>query len=514
MNKRDLSDLPNPFAPDSARRWEKPRLVSAAKVFAVTVVALVVLLVVTSRGPGWLANRLSKGFDSLDSQQKQSRLVQLSQLGLPGIEPLMAGLADPDSEVSDATIALIRDLQAQWTTMPRAESAPRQLALVNAVGKSANRLPEEQQGWAADLLNQTIVECVDETDHASRQIFEAANNALASLSHAGRNATQAFDDSKSVSMKMPSGVPQPLPLSVASDGQSWTDWPPQRPTVLQPETVAAESMMAEQDELSFPSISITDVRSRESAITMPVAASMSVAPATVAETPMASIPVAQEPVTQKPVAQEPVAQASLSLPTAIAAGAIAQPERQIQPEPMPESGVRLTSAETLGGDPIVAQSGFVQPADQTLAIESASEQVAAEQVAGERATIGNWNSIDTVSIIKVLGSPQEVVRQQAKAELLHRGFSDTELSVAVAIATSDAAYRVELIRQLVDQQTIDARPWLLLMLQDNTREVKLAAVDALGRMLDPQVRKELRLRLIDEPDQKIVLKIRRILNLR
>jgi hypothetical protein len=403
MHSGDLSQLPNPFAPEP-RSWNRSAMISALKTFLVIAVAFAILMAVTSRGPTWLANRLGEDFSSLDSTEKQSRLDQLSQLGIAGFEPMLAGVADKDPEVVDHAIKLIRDLQTQWTSLPKAESQDRQLALINAIEQYTPRFAEPQQAWAASFLNETIIENADDSSRRSQQVFVAANHALQQLT---RRDLVVFE--QNVALK-----PAPHPrdsLGAAKSPQHAEPLPLRVSTVV---TVAHEFK---------------------------------------------------------------VAGASLSIPTVGDAQAAAYAES-------PDANV-----------------------DTTQRIDEIAETTTPTR------RLVDWTTFDTASIMRVLGSDQATIRDQAAQQLRQRGFSETELSVADAIANSDAAYRLELIRQLVTQDTVDARPWLLLLLRDEDREVKLEAVSALGRFLDPQIRKELRLRMIDETDQKVALRIRNVLQL-
>ncbi len=423
-------------------------MISALKTFLVIAVAFAILMAVTSRGPTWLANRLGEDFSSLDSTEKQSRLDQLSQLGIAGFEPMLAGVADKDPEVVDHAIKLIRDLQTQWTSLPKAESQDRQLALINAIEQYTPRFAEPQQAWAASFLNETIIENADDSSRRSQQVFVAANHALQQLT---RRDLVVFEQNVALkpaphprdslgAAKSPQHA-EPLPLRVSTVQSSWTDWPPQEPKILQAGFL--DEPAPAQD------ISQETKAAREVEATHEVT-----------------------------VAHEfKVAGASLSIPTVGDAQAAAYAES-------PDANV-----------------------DTTQRIDEIAETTTPTR------RLVDWTTFDTASIMRVLGSDQATIRDQAAQQLRQRGFSETELSVADAIANSDAAYRLELIRQLVTQDTVDARPWLLLLLRDEDREVKLEAVSALGRFLDPQIRKELRLRMIDETDQKVALRIRNVLQL-
>jgi hypothetical protein len=388
---------------------------------------------------------LSQDFQSLESEEKQSRLDQLSKLGVAGVEPMMAGLVDKDPEVADHATKLIRDLQTQWTTLPRAESQGHQLALINAVEQYAQRFPEPQQTWAASFLNQAIIENVDDDRRSSQQVFSAANTALQHLFHGDLVASEhtvalkpAPNPHHSLDAVASQQPVEPLPLRVSDGESSWTDWPPQEPKILQ------AGFLGDADQ--------------------------------------------EQPVTQ----ETKVAQASLLIPT-VTNVQVAVHSEAVHSEAVHSEAVHSESADA--------------NAERPARIEAVEETMMPEQ------THVDWATFDTASIIQVLGSHQPGLRNQASEQLLQRGFSETELSVANAIANSDAAYRIELIRQLATQETVDARPWLLLLLRDDDREVKLEAVSALVRFLDPQIRKELRLRMIDETDQKVVLRIRNVLQL-
>jgi hypothetical protein len=71
-----------------------------------------------------------------------------------------------------------------------------------------------------------------------------------------------------------------------------------------------------------------------------------------------------------------------------------------------------------------------------------------------------------------------------------------------------------LIDAIARSQSIDPRPWLLMMLEDESRDVKLRVVSVLATMNDPGVSQRLRMHLIDEHDPTVAARIRRVLNLR
>jgi hypothetical protein len=72
--------------------------------------------------------------------------------------------------------------------------------------------------------------------------------------------------------------------------------------------------------------------------------------------------------------------------------------------------------------------------------------------------------------------------------------------------------------QLVDaisrSSAIDPRPWLLMMLDDESRDVKLRVISVLATMNDPGVSQRLKMHLVDERDPTVAARIRRVLDLR
>ena len=125
-----------------------------------------------------------------------------------------------------------------------------------------------------------------------------------------------------------------------------------------------------------------------------------------------------------------------------------------------------------------------------------------------------WQQNDLAGLIKMLSTDSSDVRSGARAELVRRGLTDTELSIATTIASGDAREKINTIQLLSTSNGIDPRPWLLLLFDDDAREVRLRAVSALAALKDPWVKQQLRLRMVDEKDQAVVFRLRRVLNLR
>lgn len=121
---------------------------------------------------------------------------------------------------------------------------------------------------------------------------------------------------------------------------------------------------------------------------------------------------------------------------------------------------------------------------------------------------------DDRSVIRMLGSEHAALREKSKAELARRGFGETDLAIAIQVATGDTQTRMDLIDGLAQSSKLDPRPWLLMMLDDPARDVRLRAISVLATMDDPAIAQRLRLQLADERDPTVAARIRRILKLR
>lgn len=119
-----------------------------------------------------------------------------------------------------------------------------------------------------------------------------------------------------------------------------------------------------------------------------------------------------------------------------------------------------------------------------------------------------------VSVMRWLGSPHQALREKAKLELISRGFDDTAITIATRIAVGDVPTKLALVDALAGAAEVDPRPWLLMLLQDESRDVKLKVVSVLGTMNDPEITGKLQMHLVDESDPTVVARIRRVLKLR
>ena len=126
-----------------------------------------------------------------------------------------------------------------------------------------------------------------------------------------------------------------------------------------------------------------------------------------------------------------------------------------------------------------------------------------------------WQDASVATIIRTLVKSDQQLQDQAKTELTRRGYSDVEISIGMQIATDNRQSKIALIESLSGSAyDIDVRPWLMMLLDDHDREVRLRAISALADMKDPWVGQQLRLRMADEKDQTVAFRIRRVLNLR
>ncbi|MGI9471433.1 MAG: HEAT repeat domain-containing protein [Rubripirellula sp.] len=124
------------------------------------------------------------------------------------------------------------------------------------------------------------------------------------------------------------------------------------------------------------------------------------------------------------------------------------------------------------------------------------------------------STFDDVSVMRWLGSPHQALREKAKLELISRGYDGTAITIATRIAAGDVPTRLALVDALANANAVDPRPWLLMLLQDDNRDVKLKVISVLGTMSDPEIAGKLQMHLVDETDPTVAARIRRVLKLR
>ncbi len=432
MRAGDPSDIPNPFSlePRARRRPSSQAVVSALKYFVLVGIGLSVCVVIGSQSQRWLANRLTRDYETLTPAQKKQRLLQISQLGISAIEPMVRSLADENTDVARAAYDLLRSAQNEWTVLQRDDLQQRHTAMVDALTAVAIQIPDDRTGWASGLLHQTILESVNRNDAASRTLYDDANAALALLTLSQRVGPSVLSDEPldPLAPRRLNVRAEPLPVAAADSSASWTDWPPTRESLTTDSTSQQPSDDSASDSSELATESPSVYRSSSTQL-QPVHPSETV--------------VLREP-------QQPIETSYLTA--------------EIRPV--------------------------------TSLVDSPME------------------TLDDRSVIHWLGSPHQALRDKAKLELIRRGFDGNQITIATRIASADVPTRLELVEAIARTESIDPRPWLLMLLDDENRDVKLRAISVLATMDDPEVGRELRMRVVDQSDPIVAARLRRVLNLR
>ena len=504
MEFGDLSD--NPFSAHSAPQRSKRRSIASAFKFLILVaVCLAVTLIIGSQSQRWLVHELTRDFESLSADEKRDRLTQMAKLGRSGIDPLVQSIADEDVEVAHWAYEVLRQTQNEWMVLKRDEQQVRHETLIESLKSIAVQLPDDRTGWGTNLLQQTLMTTIERRDDDSRQLYAEASKAIDLLSLSDRAGPSILSD-EPLDPKAPRRLvvqSEPLPVAAAEPMDEWTDWPPPKASATK---TAASMVIASEPELvektdsqqviqsvspNQPSQGVTQSPSGSvessgssagnvelyrspSARLQPVGEDEPVilrdvsqqrpAKSPVGESPVAKSPVAKSPVAKSPVAKSPVAKSPVA-------------KSPVAKSPIGESS-----------------SGAVRAV--TYLVDSPME------------------TFDDKSVVHWLASPHASLRDKAKLELIARGFNGTQLAIATELATGDVATRIELIDSISRSSAVDPRPWLMMMLDDESRDVKLRVISILATMKDPDVNQRLRMHLVDERDPTVAARIRRVLNLR
>jgi hypothetical protein len=232
---RSMSDsFQNPFAIPAAKR--RNPLVSSLKGLGFVAVLLVLVVVLQSQTRQWLLNQWASGFAELPVGEQIERLLQINQLGDLATETLALRIAAENDSVAETAVDLIRDRQTAWSTRKDDDLAAAHMRMLVGLEKIVDQLPTTRIGWVTELVNQTLIECVDQRGPEMTQTYRAANELLTRV--ADRTGLQNESDP---SLAGPSLVPLPVRMQAIDEATEVAAVPlpapePTAPVIASPET--------------------------------------------------------------------------------------------------------------------------------------------------------------------------------------------------------------------------------------------------------------------------------------
>lgn len=203
--------LNHPFA--IHQRTPRP-LVASIKLLVVLVGFLVTVIVAQTQTRQWLLSRWASEISDLPVGEQIERLLQIHALGDVGTEMLARQIVATDDRVAATAFDLLRDQISTWVTRDDdslARAHGRMLAGLNVI---IDEVPPTRRGWITQLVNQSIVECVEQRGGAMREAYRLASDLTAKLAGlAGENAT-TIADVESAEKLPPVLAPLPVPIQV------------------------------------------------------------------------------------------------------------------------------------------------------------------------------------------------------------------------------------------------------------------------------------------------------------
>lgn len=195
--------IENPFA-------VQPRRSAALRSVQVLLLAAACLSAVLAMQYGsrrWLLHRLTADMAQQPAVVQIQRLAAIAELGPAGVPVVTRQLAAADRRVAAAAYEVLRRRQTDWLQLPEAEGDAHHRLLAETLHELTGQLDEGRRGWAASLLNQTIVETVEHPSPDADVAYRAATAALSQLSLSGQ--------AERVPEEVPSGNPHDSSIRVA-----------------------------------------------------------------------------------------------------------------------------------------------------------------------------------------------------------------------------------------------------------------------------------------------------------
>jgi len=137
------------------------------------------LVIAQTQSRQWLLERWVIGLADLPVAQQVERLLQINALGDIATETVARRLAAKEDTVAATAFELLREHQNNWTTRDDAAIGRAHANLIQGITAVAPELHGQRARWAKELLNQSLIECVERRVREMDNAYDAANRALA-----------------------------------------------------------------------------------------------------------------------------------------------------------------------------------------------------------------------------------------------------------------------------------------------------------------------------------------------
>ncbi len=98
----------------------------------------------------------------------------------------------------------------------------------------------------------------------------------------------------------------------------------------------------------------------------------------------------------------------------------------------------------------------------------------------------------------------------ARRELRRRGFNSLQIDLGQRATHDNPQVRLELIDRLPEILGLDAKPWLLWLLEDKDGDVRYAAMATLATTDDPDIKRQIRAKAGADSDPRVAELIRKL----
>lgn len=193
-----------------------------------------------------------------------------------------------------------------------------------------------------------------------------------------------------------------------------------------------------------------------------------------------------------------VRETATHLPSPEADGGVSTEDAPAKLEPLPNGVTVPLSAVPMASQPAAPTDRANKPEPPSTILRVGASLVDSP-----------FAAMDDESVLRHLGNPDASRAEQARAELLGRGFTKTQLEFGTAIAVAAPADRIMLIDSMLRSGGLNAWPWLSMMLDDSDRSVRLHVVSILAPSKNRTVHQRLEQRLQIESDALVSNRIRK-----